>query len=378
VHDRTLAVASVNIQAMPETVSASPFQKGKAKVIGREKHPCVKFMEAVVEATDDVFQNNIPSDAVKDMPSNYRYVFGLLIYAGMIATFVYFFYSVYENTATTQYLALDAADGATCKTVYKAFSGDFLADVNGKFEGAKNFDFTQSLYRFNFQSFLELPNSFIPGTSEKQTLENLIGTVHSILAGANAQNFAHHNVAQNLVSLSMATFQYFTASAAGPTPEGTPPTINVQTFRFTADATTFLNTDAVRGGMGSANATCSVVPTTSFSTTQHKWTISWDYDLYVADLNCVKLLNPYAIGIASRPDHGLVTLSVDSRSVLAAQAANWPNETSFNQFSLYPDYMIQTLKPITGTTLRNLNFTSPHGKKPYDAAEYFDPKYVLM
>ena len=92
--------------------------------------------EFISAKLNDAFLDNLPSEAIKDLGSIFVYIVGVLAYIILTGTFLYFFYTTFQQLLTTTYISLDPTSG-TCVSVSHAVNGLFPASKLGLYIGAR-------------------------------------------------------------------------------------------------------------------------------------------------------------------------------------------------------------------------------------------------
>jgi hypothetical protein len=80
---------------------------------------------------DGMFVDNIPMDAIKELPARYMYLGGIIAYAGAIACFVYFIYNGYDTARNTEFISLSEDDGE-CEPVTRQNTGIYIALIQSQ------------------------------------------------------------------------------------------------------------------------------------------------------------------------------------------------------------------------------------------------------
>ena len=103
------------------------------------------LQEFLVRTLDEAFIDNIPMDAIKDLPKFYMYLFGAFGELFSLAVFGYFLYSVYKEGIQQKFISITPSSG-NCNEIPKAVSGSYTADENGNWAGSPNFDPSEGIY----------------------------------------------------------------------------------------------------------------------------------------------------------------------------------------------------------------------------------------
>jgi len=99
----------------------------------------------ILRTLDETFIDNIPMDAIKDLPKFYMYFFGAIFELLSFAMLGYFMYTGYQQGVTSKFISI-TADSGQCSEITRAVTGNFKADESGIWVGAAGFDFSSALY----------------------------------------------------------------------------------------------------------------------------------------------------------------------------------------------------------------------------------------
>jgi hypothetical protein len=118
------------------------------------------LLDFMYRKLNDAFVENIPLQSIRDLPTRFMYIFGLLAHLVATTTFMYFTYIGYIDLTTQPYLSLDKYSG-DCTAVTKQVSGVFVGDAQGYWAGVSAFSDEYGLYRLELNNFAhDLPDYY--------------------------------------------------------------------------------------------------------------------------------------------------------------------------------------------------------------------------
>ena len=91
----------------------------------KEEEQSETLYEFIKRTLDEAFLENIPMDAIKELPTFYLYLFGALAELMALAIFVYFFIQVYQQGIAQFFISIQEDSGA-CSSVTKSVSGSYM------------------------------------------------------------------------------------------------------------------------------------------------------------------------------------------------------------------------------------------------------------
>jgi hypothetical protein len=94
----------------------------------------------------DVFIDNIPADAIKELPTTWMYICGVLIELGALTLFIFFLLQGYQQGIHQQFISLSKNSGV-CEDVIKPLTGSFVADLNGSWSGSSAYVSSKGVYQ---------------------------------------------------------------------------------------------------------------------------------------------------------------------------------------------------------------------------------------
>jgi hypothetical protein len=119
---------------------------------------------------DEVFVDNIPLDPIKQLPRNYKYLFGSIAYVFSITILFGFLIWGYLQATNRTFMSLHSSDGI-CNEIPISITGDYRADQNGNWEGATEFREPVAPYYLSLIDF----------RADTKTYRSLMQQVHSEL-----------------------------------------------------------------------------------------------------------------------------------------------------------------------------------------------------
>ena len=95
------------------------------------------FQDFIVDKIRDMFVENIPVDAIRELQPRYMFFLGTISYMIMLCAFSYFFASGYTACRTRSFISISDADGE-CLNVPRPITGTYLLSTNGKWSGSSD------------------------------------------------------------------------------------------------------------------------------------------------------------------------------------------------------------------------------------------------
>lgn len=254
--------------------------------------------EWLISKIDEAFIENIPLDSMKELPSRYMYLFGLIAYIASLFCFLYFAYTGYIQQTTKEFITPNSNDG-DCSSVLRTVDGTYYADFTGQWNGDTNFQYSNALYQLNFQHFRY-------SVKEYTKMMNYVGKQLDYI-GETAYN---RNLAENIIywvswqvsipdPSSANTFQML----------GSPGVIFDRQFRF--------------GMVGNVNGECLVTRETSYDRANNLFEIKYDVNEFNSDNICKTIANIDIMGYIYLYDFNEFRLKVDVRSFVIAFAVRF-------------------------------------------------------
>jgi hypothetical protein len=295
-----------------------------------------KLLSSIYGIAKDIFYDNLPSDDIRDLPSFHAFTLGSFIYTISIAAFVTFIVVGYLQDRSSRFLAL-TSDSGECKPVPKTVSGQFLADVNGEWEGSDKFIYSKAIYRFT------LPN--YEGTNQEYAFMMEKALDQTEVMG---QEGYQRNLGINILAWTVFSSTIRRGGSANQfSMSGSP--------RAVFDRRIFSAAFAGIGGQ------CPIRPSVSYNTDSAQLTLKFSYNEFISNPSCFNLIDPRHMGYMdfySGPNFQIV---YDARSALTALAIN------------YGLLSIDELELIPGTT-----FTELVRGENLTVSQYYYPRYPGM
>ena len=259
----------------------------------------------IYRTVDDVFINNIPMEAIKDLPKAYMYLLGAIAELGTLALFTYFVYQGYQSGINAKYISLDITSGV-CTSVIKSVSGAYIADASGNWAGSSDFLYSRGIYDLNLvdASITETQYNEIMALAFQQTngLGNLSKTLDlamNLLIYVSWQLYCDPN-----------TYSYCAAYAG-------------QTFAFTADASYVFAQSHVATTLSNINGDCTSYSTSSYDLANSINEGSYVYASFITNPTCNTTASPIMLGYDSYLDGDSFYMDMDVRSVMDSVAINF-------------------------------------------------------
>ena len=98
------------------------------------------------------FVDNIPLEAIRELPGSYMFVFGSIAYVVSTCIFLYFILTGFKRNIRTEFISLDDGDGV-CQDVSKEVTGTYYGTSDGKWSGDADFALSRALYKLDFVNY---------------------------------------------------------------------------------------------------------------------------------------------------------------------------------------------------------------------------------
>ncbi|RYH06601.1 hypothetical protein EON65_42675 [archaeon] len=278
------------------------------------------------------------------------YYFGAVAYVFAVALFLYFLITNYEGATNQAFISLETSSGS-CNSVPIAVSGDYLADVNGNWEGQPGYAESQSVYSLTFSNF-EI-------NSDSQ-YQQMMSNFYTTLQDANELS-ANYNLGFNLI-LWTTYSQYYSVSE--------PNSVNftqighgqLQVFELTGDSSVVFDLDHYRGSVGSTMGVCTVGGFTTYDQANGEISLTYgNASQFINNPTCFSALNPENAGYSPQYSSSIFQLTLDVRSLAVALGVN---------YNIVPLDSLQLVsRNLRGFSYNSTNFTM---------GIYYDPTYSLM
>ena len=253
---------------------------------------------AVKDYIISLYIKSIPSSEIKELPKRLMYYVGTAVQLTTFVIFAYFFYTGYIRGVNAKYLSLESNNGI-CNEVSKAANGEFMADMNGNWQGSSNFSYATALYQMIITNFY---TSYVE-------YENIVGVQLLDAINVMAGKGVLQNLAYNLLAW-MSWNVYYSDGVA------------VQAFHMTGDPNIVFNRQYQRGSVGNYFHDCNATSISNFDSATSKMSLTFNYAEFVANPNCKGIMDPTALGYNPTYDGETFSLTYDVRSLSTAAAIN--------------------------------------------------------
>lgn len=263
-----------------------------------------QWLRGFLRRFDAIFTNIIPIEDVKDMPARYKYGIGSLALLGIGGIFLALFITSYERQLRQLYLAPlkenDITSSSDCNTISTSNSGQFLATLDGHWEGSANFTYSQAVYS------IYLTNWNVDIAEYTSILNKLYNGVLVPTVGGRMVN---NNLGQNIL--------YWTSFA-----ELADPNNQAQRFTATGDPVAVFNREHIVGHLSSQQGVCNASIFTRFLAAESNVYIQTPYDSYVNNEICNRTVNPHYLGYVDGVNTNTFEVKIDIRALFTAAAVN--------------------------------------------------------
>lgn len=106
------------------------------------------FKEYISRILGNAFVDNLPFQAIAELPKIYMYTFGMICQILILLCFVYFIVLVYRQGVEQKFMSL-STDSGDCNSIIKYVSGDYTADENGIWVGSDGYDYSRAIYEMD-------------------------------------------------------------------------------------------------------------------------------------------------------------------------------------------------------------------------------------
>jgi hypothetical protein len=136
---------------------------------------------------NEIFVDNFPLDALKDLPVRLMYIMGSLSYLLLVAVFIILFYTGYLRAVNQKFMSLQQ-DAGNCNVVTKHVDGTFVGTSDGYWTGSRRFRPQNGMYSMSFSN----------AVLTKPQYSALMASVESQLAAVEAGSY-DRDAAENLM-----------------------------------------------------------------------------------------------------------------------------------------------------------------------------------
>lgn len=253
---------------------------------------------------DEAFIENIPLEAIRELPVFYRYVFGAIAEILMGGMFAYFMWSVYVQGTTSAFISLDMSSG-DCKEIKKSITGQYIADTNGVWNGNEGFDYTRGLYVVGFTE---------ASITQKEYVE--------ILTSANEQVHAlSDRAAKQDLTYNLLIYMSWQFICNPVVHEYCVPFVG-QSFAFSASSQYVFSLSYVDSTLSNNVADCMSPSISHYDLANSENVGTYTYSDFMMDSTCNTTVTPENMGYDGVLDGAEFSMSLDSRTLIDSMSVN--------------------------------------------------------
>ena len=300
--------------------------------------------EFLSRTLDEAFIDNIPLDALKDLPKFYMYLFGAFGELFALLVFGYFFWSVYDEGTRQKFISITPSSG-NCNPIPKAVSGTFTADENGNWAGTQAFDPSDGIY------VIGLTAAHLLFSDYEKIMELAKQQLVALSAESINQNLATNMLVYMSWQFNCDPIQYdYCSNFAG------------QSFAFTANAQYMFSVTYIDTTISNAKADCLSFSKSNYDLLNAINTGSYSYLSFVKDPTCNTTIVPQHLGYDPVLSGSEFSVNMDVRTLVDSVAVN----TGLLD--------VNGLDPVGNTE----SFEFEHNGYYYTARYYIDTWYTGM
>jgi hypothetical protein len=256
----------------------------------------------------DMIYGAVPVESLKDIPNIFTYLIVGFVTGLITSIFLFSVISSYKTLRNEQFLSLSDQAGS-CSSISKVVDLQFMADINGNWEGQIDFEYRSAIYAGTLNNFNGNEVAF------NQLLQDLFRQIDRI-----AEQSSRLDLAENLMIWMASSIR-------------TSSNNQVQTLHFTGDPKIVFNSQYVHSVLSHENGNCDVPPLVSYDRSVGVFTISYPIEEYLASPTCMNIVNPYHFGYIG---HGpTFTFRIDMQSAITAIGIN-TGVIAFNELEIVP------------------------------------------
>lgn len=262
--------------------------------------PYERYFDLLWEKFDDAFTNALPSEDIKDMPSKYKYPFGISMLLVLVGIFIALFTTAYQESINSTYLSPADSDVSQdhCELIPVANTGEFLATKSGIWQGNTGFQYADAAYVATITSWTVSSSEY---TFYMDALyEDLV---------AIGKQMKVQNLALNML--------YWFSSAALPITGN-----NAQRFYMAGDASVVFNRQHIAGATSSVHGVCDVESVSGFDASKSTLYVQYSYQQYIQNQACNSSVLPAYFGYLEGVNSELFQIEIDVRSLATSIAVN--------------------------------------------------------
>lgn len=262
----------------------------------------VTFTEGVQEESlkewlasklDAMFVDNIPLDAIKELPERYMYVAGLIAHAAAGACLLYFVLTGYWVATKKEFITVNSDDGI-CESISRENGGKYLVTDTGYWDGTDGFDPALTIYRMEFFSFAMTQDDY------KSLMREFKDEIKGIAAGAAQRDAAHNLMYWMTWEMDSPNFLF----------ELTGSSLNVFDRYYTI------------GYMATVEGVCDVANSATYNGANHRLRLEHSVEEFRNSSLCLSAGHPGHLGYNPNYDFGTFRIDLDINSCLIAIAVS--------------------------------------------------------
>jgi hypothetical protein len=243
----------------------------------------------------DTLYGTLPIESLKDIPNLITFLIVGIAYGIILFAFLFSIVYGYKILRHEKFLSLSNNAGS-CSSVSKVVDSQFMADMNGNWEGNVDFEYLSAIYAGQLNNFNDNEIAF----------EELLQKAFDVIDEIGKQSLSL-DLAENLVIWMAASIRVFSDN-------------QVQTLQFTGDPKIVFNAQYIHSVLSNEQGKCDVAPTASYDRSVGVFTISYPIDKYLASPACMSIVDPYHFGYTGfGPEF---TIRIDMQSAVTAIGVN--------------------------------------------------------
>ena len=275
--------------------------KGK---LDKEEQVVETMSEFITRTIDEAIIDNIPLEAIKELPLYYKYVLGIFAELLMAGMFAYFMYSVYVQGRSSAFISLDINSG-DCQVIKKSITGQYIADTNGVWNGYEGFDYTRGLYVIGFTE-----------ASITQTeYEDILYAVHDQVSALSDRAMLHDLTYNLLIYMS---WQFICDPLLY---DYCLPFVG-QSFAFSASSQYVFSLSYVDSTLSNNIGDCMTTSLSHYDLANSINVGTYIYDDFLNDPTCNTTVDPVHMGYDSVLNGDTFAMTLDSRTLIDSMSVN--------------------------------------------------------
>jgi hypothetical protein len=282
----------------------------------------------------DIIYTSLPIESLKDIPYFITFLLVFLVSLFVISSFIISLSFGYQTIRNEMFLSL-SNDAGSCSRVPKTINSQFMADINGNWEGSINFEYRNAIYRGTLSNFHGNEKVF------ENMLQDAFDTIDFL--GNISYNL---DLAENLIFWMAATVNVLVDGQK-------------HSLEFTGDPKIVFNSVYSSTGLSNEAAQCDVNPTLAYDRSVGVFTLSYPIDQYLASPVCMNILDPYHTGYNGVSPEFVI--SIDMQSAITAMGVN---------MNIIPTNKLEKVPYADDWFVANGTY--------YESSYYFYPRYPGM